>query len=155
MLERPPALGQQREAAFAQASHRAEQCVAGSGINVKLFDPSRFLHRDVDTVTGAFVARIGQQGHGFQERPHQGKDILTGGGQVMDTARQHIGDPQRDPRRVEQGLDVPGSSKLAGMRLQLATVCEVWVVLQPYREILVMPWEGNRRGAGGGAMGAR
>ena len=31
-----------------------------------------------------------------------------------------------------------GSSKLAGMRLQLATVCEVCVVLQPHRETLFM-----------------
>jgi hypothetical protein len=40
-----------------------------------------------------------------------------------------------------------GSSKLAEMRLQLATVCEICVVLQPYRETLFMPWM-SPRGAG-------
>ena len=84
MLERLPALGQQREAALAQAAHRAEQRVTGAGINVELFDPGWLLHRDVDAVTCAFVAGIGQDGHGFQERPQHAQDVLAGGGQVMD-----------------------------------------------------------------------
>jgi hypothetical protein len=38
MLERFPSLSQQREAALAQAAHRAQKGVPGPGINVQLFD---------------------------------------------------------------------------------------------------------------------
>jgi len=106
MLERPPALGQQREAALAQAAHRAQQRVPGPGINVQLFDPDRLLCRDVNSVTSTFVAGISQHRHGVQERPQHAQDILPGGGQVMNIARKHIRNPQRDPRRVKQRLDV-------------------------------------------------
>src|ERR1035437_4759040 len=92
MLERFPPLGQQREAALAQAAHRAQKRVTCPGINVQLFGPGRLLYRDVDAMTCAFVAGIGQDGHGIQERPQYCEDILAGGGQVMDIARQHIRD---------------------------------------------------------------
>ena len=107
MLKRPPALGQQREAALAQAAHRPQQRIAGPGINVQLLDPGRLLHRDVDAVTSAFVARISQHRHRIQERPQHAQDILPCRGQVMHIARQHIRNPQRDPGGVKQGLDIP------------------------------------------------
>src|ERR1017187_2857594 len=107
MLERFPPLGQQREAALAQAAHRAQKRVTCPGINVQLFGPGRLLYRDEDAMTCAFVAGIGQDGHGIQERPQYCEDILAGGGQVMDIARQHIRDPQRYPGRVKKRLDLP------------------------------------------------
>ena len=58
-------------------------------------------------MTSTFIARIGQHGHGIQERPPYRQDILPGGGQVMHIARKHIRNPQRYPRRVKQPLDVP------------------------------------------------
>ena len=71
MLKRFPPLSQQREAALARAAHRAQKRVAGPGINVEFCDPGPLLHRDVDAVTCAFVAGIGQHGHRVQERPQQ------------------------------------------------------------------------------------
>ena len=61
MLERFPALGQQREAALAQAAHRPQQRVPGPGINVQLSAPGGLLHRDVNSVTSAFITRIGRK----------------------------------------------------------------------------------------------
>jgi hypothetical protein len=107
MLERLPPLGQQREAALAQAAHRADQRVPGPGINVELSAPGWLRHRHVNAMTCAFITRVGQHGHGVQERPQHPQDILPGRGQVMHIARQHIGNPQWDPGRVEQRLDVP------------------------------------------------
>ena len=43
MLERLPPLGQQREAALAQAAHGAEQRVTGAGIDVELSTPAGFF----------------------------------------------------------------------------------------------------------------
>ena len=43
----------------------------------------------------------------WSDGPRPNSDILPGRGQVMDIARQHIRDPQRDPRRVKQRLDIP------------------------------------------------
>jgi hypothetical protein len=105
VLEGFPALGQKREAAFVQAAHRPDQRVAGAGIDVQLPDPGGFPHRDVDAVTCAVVAGIGQHRQAGQERPQDAQDVLAGGGQVMDIAGKHIRDPQRDPGRVKQGLD--------------------------------------------------
>jgi hypothetical protein len=87
MLQRAPALRQQRETALAQAAHRAEQGVAGPGADVQLLDPGGLLDRDVDAVTSTFVAGIGQHGHGLQERPQHAQDVLAGGGQVVDIER--------------------------------------------------------------------
>ncbi len=98
MLKRPPALGQKREAALAQAADLPQRRVASPGINVELLDPSGLLHRYVDAVTCTFVAGIGQHWHRVQERPQHAQDIFPGRGQVMDIARQDIGKPQRDPR---------------------------------------------------------
>jgi hypothetical protein len=107
MLERFPPLSQQRKAAFAQAAHRADQRVPGPGINVQLLGPGRPLHWDVNALTSTFVSRVSQHRHGLAERPQHAQDILPGRGQVMNIARKHIRDPQRDPRRVKQRLDVP------------------------------------------------
>ena len=107
MLERPPPLGQRREPALAQAACRPQERIPGTGIDIELFHAGRFRYRDVDPVTCSFVARIGQGGHGVQARPQHRQHILPGRGQVMDIAGQHIRDPQRDNRGIEQRLDVP------------------------------------------------
>jgi len=107
VLEGFPALGQKREATLSPAARRAQQRVAGAVVNAGFFYPGRLPHRDVDTVTCAFVARIGQHGHDVQERAQHREDILAGRGQVMDITRKHIRNPHRHSRRVKQSLDVP------------------------------------------------
>ena len=96
MLERPPPLGQRREPALAQAACRPQERIPGTGIDIEFLHASGFLYRDVDAVTCAFVAGIGQDGHGAQERPQHREDIFPCRGQVMDIAGQHIRDPHRD-----------------------------------------------------------
>jgi hypothetical protein len=59
----------------------------GPGADIQFLDPSGLLHRDVDTVTCAFVPGIGQDGHGVQERAQHGQHVLPGRGQVMHTER--------------------------------------------------------------------
>ena len=86
MLERPPVLGQQREATLAQAAGPNAKARCGPGINVQLFDPSR---------PGMAAAR---------------PDILPGRGQSMDIARQRIRNPQRDPRRIKSAWMFPPKS---------------------------------------------
>ena len=130
MLERFPALGQKREAALAQAAHRPQQRIAGLGINVQLFDPGRLLHRDVDAVTCAFITRIGQHRHGVQERPQHAQDILPGRSQVMDIARQHVRNPQRNPGGVKQGLDIP--AEIMGLPRTALKFPDLWAVVSVF-----------------------
>jgi glycosyltransferase involved in cell wall biosynthesis len=48
MLERAPALGQERQAALAQAAHRAQKRIPGTGINIQLFHAGGDLAGQLD-----------------------------------------------------------------------------------------------------------
>ncbi len=48
----------------------------------------------MDAGSGAVVARVGQDGQILQERAQHAEHVLAGGGQVVDVARQDVGDPQ-------------------------------------------------------------
>ena len=60
VLEGPPAASEQGESAFAQAAQRAEQCVAGAGIDIEVPPVCGLPCRDMDADSGAVVSRIGQ-----------------------------------------------------------------------------------------------
>src|SRR5215471_16980561 len=81
VLEGAPAAGKQGESAFAQAAQRAEQRVAGPGIDVEFLSAGWLLDRDVDADAGAFISGVGQGGQsrcrGTVER---GQGVDTGGG---------------------------------------------------------------------------
>ena len=117
VLNGAPALGHQREAAFALVAHGAQQRVTGLRIDIE-FAAARLFHRDVHRCAGAFITGISEDGQFPQVRAGPGQDELAGGGQVMGAARQHVADPQRDPARRGQGLHVPGRLvRLAGVPL--------------------------------------
>jgi hypothetical protein len=59
-LQGASALGHQSEAPFAQAAQRAQQRVAGPGIQVKLPAACWPLYRDMDAAACAFVPGVGQ-----------------------------------------------------------------------------------------------
>ncbi len=103
MLERPPALGHQGEAALAQAAQR----VAGPVIKIELPAACWLFHRDMNADPRSFVPGISQYGQADQAGAQDGEGVLTGGSDVMDPAGQDRRHPQRDAAGGEQGLDVP------------------------------------------------
>jgi hypothetical protein len=70
--------------------------------------PRKGFHRDVHARAGPVIAGIGEDRQVLEEGAGSGQDELTGGGQVMGTARQHIGDHSGDAARSGQRLHVPG-----------------------------------------------
>ena len=60
VLQRPPAAGEQREPAFAQAAQRPLEGVAGAGIGIEALAAGRLAYRDVDADPGSAVSRVGQ-----------------------------------------------------------------------------------------------
>ncbi len=65
------------------------------------------FHRDVDARAGALVPGIGQEGQVLQVGPRLRQDVLTGGGQVMGAAGQHVRDPQRHATRRDSACTFP------------------------------------------------
>jgi hypothetical protein len=107
VLEGAPALAEQGEPAFAQAAQRALDGVAGAGIDVKFAAGGWLFDGDEDADSGAVVAGVGeggQSGGGCLVESGQGVD--TGGGDVVHRAGLGAGDPQGEPARGEDGLDV-------------------------------------------------
>ena len=105
-LEGLPALGEQREAAFAHAPHRPDQRIAGAGVNVEFFHSGGFLHRGEDAVTCAFVPAVGQGGHLAREQADHGEGLFPRRGEAIHVAGENVKDPHRLAVRVEQGLDI-------------------------------------------------
>ena len=81
VLEGAPGAGEQGEPAFAQAAQRAEQRVAGAGIDIELLPAGWLLDRDVNdrgaVVTG--VSQGGQPGRGGRAERGTGPVGTSGG----------------------------------------------------------------------------
>jgi hypothetical protein len=120
VLQGPPAAGEQGKPAFAQAAQLAEERVAGAGIDIEFLAAGWLPDRDADADAGALVSQIsrgGQPVRGRDVERRQGVD--AGGGEVVHRSRLNPGDPQREPVRRHDRLDV------AAVRMRLAGVPHV------------------------------
>src|SRR6266513_2563808 len=107
VLEGAPALVEQGEPAFAQAAQGPLEGVAGAVIDVKFAAAGGLFDGDEDADSGAVVAGVGQGGQsGGGGAVEGGQGVDTGGGQVVHRAGPGGRDPQREPARGEDGLDV-------------------------------------------------
>lgn len=116
VLECGPAFGQQREAAFAEAAQGAQEGVVGAVVDVEFLAVAGLFERDVDAVTCALVAGVGQDRHGAGGRIDRGQDVLAGLLDVDGVAGFDVAGPDREAAGFEQGLDVATETRgLAGV----------------------------------------
>src|SRR5260370_7919307 len=108
VLEGAQALVEQGEPAFAQAAKRPLEGVAGAGIDIEVAPIGGLFDGHVDAYSSAVVAGVGQGGQsGGGGVVEGGQGVGAGGGEVVHRAGLHIGGPQREAVRRQDGLDVP------------------------------------------------
>ena len=108
VLKGPPAAGEQGEPAFAEASHRPLDGVAGAGIDIEFPAICGLLDWDVQADAGAVVAGISegwQAIRGSTVKPGQG--VPAGSGDVVHRAGPGIRYPQREPPGVNTAWMLP------------------------------------------------
>lgn len=91
VLENPPALGEQGEAAFAEGAQHAEQQVVGAAVDVKPLAGFRRQERSVNALASAGVAAVGEGGQtAGGGRVQRAERVRAGGGQVVGGAGQPV-----------------------------------------------------------------
>src|SRR6266480_1351742 len=117
VLEGAPAAGEKGEPAFAQAAQGALDGVAGAGADIEVPPIGGLFDGHVDAHSGAVVAGVGQGGQsGGGGVVEGGQGVGAGGGDVVHRAGLGGRDPQREPVRGQDGLDVAAVGvRLAGV----------------------------------------
>src|SRR5215218_5145992 len=121
VFESGPAFGEESESAFADAAQRAQEGVVGAVVEMELVAVGGLLERDVDTVTCAFIAEVGQDRQRAGGRIGGRQDVGAGGGDVDGVAGLDVAGPDRETIGFEQGLDVAaevmGPARVPGVDL--------------------------------------